>query len=145
MLLSNLATYTILPTDYNYDEIYNYVNIAELEYIVPLVGIDKYNEWSSKQNTPEIVQQYLGMQVSQLILPIAAIKVTDKGLTRNNSEYSTKASLEEISYLETRINSVIGILYKQMVSYLKENNLLIKQPPLKNQIETFPPINTNIR
>nr|DAH91183.1 MAG TPA: hypothetical protein [Bacteriophage sp.] len=55
MLLNNdnIAKYTILPTDYNYDEIWNYVNIAEIEYIKPLISEDTYKMF--EQDTPETV------------------------------------------------------------------------------------------
>lgn len=145
MLLNNdnIAKYTILPTDYNYDEIWNYVNIAEIEYIKPLISEDTYNSFT--QNAPEIVLQYLGIQVSQLVLPIIALKVTDKGITRNNSEYSSKATLQEINYLEVRINSTINILYKAFIKYLKDNNLLIKECPTTfKEIYGFPFVNTTI-
>ncbi len=145
MLLNNdnIAKYTILPTDYNYDEIWNYVNIAEIEYIKPLISEDTYNNFT--EDAPEPVLQYLGMQVSQLVLPIIALKVSDKGITRNNSEYSSKATLNEISYLETRINSTINLLYKAFIKYLKDNNLLISKCSLeRDNLYGFPFVNTNI-
>ena len=146
MLLNNdnIAKYTILPTDYNYDEIWNYVNIAEIEYIKPLISEDTYNSFT--EDAPEPVLQYLGMQVSQLVLPIIALKVSDKGITRNNSEYSSKATLNEISYLEVRINSTINLLYKAFIKYLKDNNLLIKDCTSleRDNIYSFPFVNTNI-
>ena len=145
MLLNNdnIAKYTILPTDYNYDEIWNYVNIAELEYIKPLISEDTYNNFT--EDAPEPVLQYLGMQVSQLVLPIIALKVSDKGITRNNSEYSSKATLNEISYLEVRINSTINLLYKAFIKYLKDNNLLISNCSLeRDNVYSFPFVNTNI-
>lgn len=145
MLLNNdnIAKYTILPTDYNYDEIWNYVNIAELEYIKPLISEDTYNSFT--EDAPEPVLQYLGMQVSQLVLPIIALKVSDKGITRNNSEYSSKATLNEISYLEVRINSTINLLYKAFIKYLKDNNLLISNCSLeRDNVYSFPFVNTNI-
>ena len=145
MLLNNdnIAKYTILPTDYNYDEIWNYVNIAEIEYIKPLISEDTYNRFT--EHTPEPVLQYLGMQVSQLVLPIIALKVSDKGITRNNSEYSSKATLNEISYLEVRINSTINLLYKAFIKYLKDNNLLISNCSLeRDNVYSFPFVNTNI-
>ena len=146
MLLNNdnIAKYTILPTDYNYDEIWNYVNIAEIEYIKPLISEDTYNSFT--EQTPEPVLQYLGMQVSQLVLPIIALKVSDKGITRNNSEYSSKATLNEISYLEVRINSTINLLYKAFIKYLKDNDLLITSCSSleRDNVYSFPFINTNI-
>lgn len=146
MLLNNdnIAKYTILPTDYNYDEIWNYVNIAEIEYIKPLISEDTYNNFT--EDAPEPVLQYLGMQVSQLVLPIIALKVSDKGITRNNSEYSSKATLNEISYLEVRINSTINLLYKAFIKYLKDNNLLISNCSSleRDNIYSFPFVNTNI-
>lgn len=145
MLLNNdnIAKYTILPTDYNYDEIWNYVNIAELEYIKPLISEDTYNNFT--EDAPEPVLQYLGMQVSQLVLPIIALKVSDKGITRNNSEYSSKATLQEISYLEVRINSTINLLYKAFIKYLKDNDLLISSCSLeRDNVYSFPFVNTNI-
>lgn len=145
MLLNNdnIAKYTILPTDYNYDEIWNYVNIAEIEYIKPLISEDTYNSFT--EHTPEPVLQYLGMQVSQLVLPIIALKVSDKGITRNNSEYSSKATLNEISYLEVRINSTINLLYKAFIKYLKDNDLLTSCPSLeRDNVYSFPFVNTNI-
>lgn len=146
MLLNNdnIAKYTILPTDYNYDEIWNYVNIAEIEYIKPLISEDTYNNFT--EHTPEPVLQYLGMQVSQLVLPIIALKVSDKGITRNNSEYSSKATLNEISYLEVRINSTINLLYKAFIKYLKDNDLLVKDCPTSfKEIYGFPSVNTTIK
>lgn len=145
MLLNNdnIAKYTILPTDYNYDEIWNYVNIAEIEYIKPLISEDTYKMF--EQDTPETVLQYLGMQVSQLVLPVIALKVSDKGITRNNSEYSSKASLNEINYLEVRINSTINLLYKAFIKYLKDNDLLVKDCPTSfKEVYGFPLVNTNI-
>lgn len=146
MLLNNdnIAKYTILPTDYNYDEIWNYVNIAEIEYIKPLISEDTYNSFT--EDAPEPVLQYLGMQVSQLVLPIIALKVSDKGITRNNSEYSSKATLNEISYLEVRINSTINLLYKAFIKYLKDNDLLISNCSLeRDNVYSFPFVNTTIK
>ena len=146
MLLNNdnIAKYTILPTDYNYDEIWNYVNIAEIEYIKPLISEDTYKNF--EEDAPEAVLQYLGMQVSQLVLPIIALKVSDKGITRNNSEYSSKATLNEISYLEVRINSAINLLYKAFIKYLKDNDLLITSCSSleRDNVYSFPFVNTNI-
>ena len=37
---SNIAKYSILPINYNYDEILNYVDIAEKIWILPILGYD---------------------------------------------------------------------------------------------------------
>lgn len=60
-----LAEYSLFPKNYNYDETFQYVKLAEQLYIVPIIGQEMYNELLDQVENNEVTHDN-----AQLLLQI---------------------------------------------------------------------------
>lgn len=111
---SNIAKYSILPINYNYDEILNYVDIAEKIWILPILGYDWYDELCeqviennvSEENATALVEAiwpYLGCAIVYEALPTIWLHASEIGLTRGKSDNSESASLKDLAFYQEHI------------------------------------------
>ena len=135
-----LAEYSLFPKNYNYDEITNFLKLAEMLHIVPIVGQALYEELLDQVNKNEVtpanaslllkIYPFLGAAVFEVAVPAVAIHVSEVGLTLGKSENSESASVEHINYLTNYIKSSMVPLKQQLVDFLNEHSDLY---PLYNK------------
>lgn len=158
-----LAEYSLFPKNYNYDELTNFLKLAEMLHIVPIVGQALYEELLDQVNKNEVtpvnaslllkIYPFLGAAVFEVAVPAVAIHVSEVGLTLGKSENSESASVEHINYLTNYIKSSMVPLKQQLIDFLNDNAELY---PLYKKIDTSPegiktwnvygmkPINTDV-
>ena len=127
-----LAEYSLFPKNYNYDEITNFLKLAEMLHIVPILGQALYEELLDQVNKNEVSREnatlllkiypFLGAAVFEVAVPAVAIHVSETGLTLGKSENSESASIEHINYLTKYIKSSMVPLKQQLVDFLNEHS-----------------------
>lgn len=115
---SNIAKYSNLPINYNYDEVMNYVDVAEKIWLVPILGYDWYDEIQdqvlnnnvSQENATALVEAiwpYLGFCIMYEALPAIAYHASEVSLTKGKSDNSDPLTLKEIGYYQEHIRRQI--------------------------------------
>lgn len=110
----NLAKYSNLPINYDYEEVMNYVDVAEKIWLVPILGYDWYDEIQeqvlnnnvSEENATALVEAiwpYLGFCVMYEALPAIAYHASEVSLTKGSSENSEPLTLKEIAFYQEHI------------------------------------------
>lgn len=138
-----LAEYSLFPKNYNYDELTNFLKLAEILHIVPIVGQELYEELLDQVNKNEVtstnaslllkIYPFLGAAVFEVAVPAIAIHVSEIGLTLGKSDNSDSASLEHINYLINYIRSSMISLKEQLINFLNEHSDLYPLIPHKEQ------------
>lgn len=127
-----LAEYSLFPKNYNYDELTNFLKLAEMLHIVPILGTELYEELLDQVNKNEVTPEnaslllkiypFLGAAVFEVAVPAVAIHVSEVGLTLGKSENSDSASVEHINYLTNYIKSSMVPLKQQLIDFLNEHS-----------------------
>lgn len=158
-----LAEYSLLPKNYNYDEIWNFIPLAEQLWIVPIIGKDLYNELLdqveennvSRENATLLLQIYPfeGLAICEVAMPYIAFHITEVGITKGQSENSESVSINDINYLTNYVRSQMTPLKDKLVDFLNEHSDLYplysptKECPSKqndSRIYAMRQINTDI-
>lgn len=123
------AEYSLLPINYSYTEIFNYLKLAEQMHIMPIIGIDLYNELldqvAENKVTPAnaslllAIYPYLGAAVVEVAMPMLAYRVNEAGITKNSSENSQPLTIEELNYLTNYIKSHMTVLKDQLINFIE--------------------------
>lgn len=114
----NIAKYSNLPINYNYDEVMNYVDVAEKIWLVPLIGYDWYSELQEQVNENKVSEEnatalveaiwpYLGFCIMYEALPAIAYHASEVSLTKGKSDNSDPLTLKEIGYYQEHIRRQI--------------------------------------
>ena len=158
-----LAEYSLLPKNYNIDEIWNFVALTERLHIEPIIGSDLYNELLNQveQNnvTPEnaslLLQIYPfeGLALMEVAMPYIAYHITEVGITVGKSDNSESATVNDIDYITNYIKSQMVPLKKKLIDFLVRNKdvypLYQVEDECSKETKTwnaygFKPINTDI-
>lgn len=114
----NIAKYSNLPINYNYDEVMNYVDVAEKIWLVEILGYDWYDELQeqvkennvSPENATALVEAiwpYLGFCIMYEALPTIAYHASEISLTKGKSDNSDPLTLKEIGFYQEHIRRQI--------------------------------------
>lgn len=116
--------------NYNIDDIYQYFNVSENLYIVPIIGQDQYDELieqvTANQVSPEnstlLLQIYplLSYAITYQALPFLWANIAETGITLGKSDNSDSIQLKDISYISTRLESTISTLKTKLIQWLGE-------------------------
>lgn len=158
-----LKEYSLLPINFNVKEIWNFVPLTEQLWIVPIIGVDLYNELLDQveennvtgENASLLLQIYPfeGLALMEVAMPYLAMHISAVGITKGKSENSDSVDVEDINYLTNYVRSQIEPLKKKLVQFLNDNAELY---PLYKKIDTCPsqiktwnvygmkPINTDV-
>ena len=101
---ANIAKFSNLPTNYDYSEIMNYVDVAEKVWLIEILGYDWYEELEDqvKNNTVtpenatalvEAIWPYLGFCIMYEALPAIAYHASEISLTKGHSDNSDAIDL----------------------------------------------------
>lgn len=117
---ANIAKYSNLPSNYDYNEVMNYVDVAEKIWILPIIGQDWYDELQeqvanntvSEENATALVEAiwpYLGFCIMYEALPAIAYHASEVSLTKGHSENSEPLTLKEIGYYQEHIRRQVEV------------------------------------
>lgn len=115
---ANIAKYSNLPTNYDYSEIMNYVDVAEKVWLIEILGYDWYEELEDqvKNNTVtpenatalvEAIWPYLGFCIMYEALPAIAYHASEVSLTKGHSDNSDAIDLKELAYYQEHLRRQI--------------------------------------
>lgn len=131
MTADYLKEYSLLPKNYNIDEIWNIVSLTEYTKIVPLIGIELYTELLDQVEANQVTSKnaslllqiypFEGLAVVEQSLPMLAYRINEAGITKNSSENSEPITLKEIDFLTNYIKSQLEVLRPKLVKYLEAN------------------------
>ena len=129
-----LAEYSNLPipSNFNYSEVMNYVDIAEKIWIIPTIGLAQYDELQEqvKNNTltpenstllVEAIWPYLGFCVMYEALPAIAYHASEVSLTKGSSENSEPLTLKEIGFYQDHIRRQIEGRKDFAIQWIKDH------------------------
>ena len=128
----NIKKYSLIPWNYNLDDLMNFVDITEITWIKPVLGTDLYDEIEEqvKNNTVsqenatllvEAIWPYEGMAVVHEWLPYAYMHLSEVGITVGRSESSESADLKQITYLATHVRTQLETFKKNAIKWLQEH------------------------
>ena len=141
----HLKEFSLIPLNYNLDELMNFVPISEMTWIKPLLGDDLYTEIQqqvldnnvSPENATlllEAVWPYEGMAVVYEFLPYAYAHISEVGVTKGHSDSSESVGLKDITYLSSHLRSQLDTFKKNAIVWLQEH---AESFPLWNPDEQF--------
>lgn len=115
---ANIAKFSNLPTNYDYSEIMNYVDVAEKVWLIEILGYDWYEELEDqvKNNTVtpenatalvEAIWPYLGFCIMYEALPAIAYHASEISLTKGHSDNSDAIDLKELAYYQEHLRRQI--------------------------------------
>ena len=127
-----LKEYSLLPTNFNTKEVWNFIPLTEQLHIVPVIGQALYEELLDQVEKNEVtpanasllleIYPFEGLALMEVCMPYLAIHVSEIGLTLGKSENSESASIEHINYLTKYIKSSMVPLKQQLVDFLNEHS-----------------------
>ena len=128
-----LKKYSIIPFNYNMDEVMLYVNLAEQLWVQPLIGQSMYEEINAQVATNTVspenatllvnggLYQYLSCAVLLQFLPNAYLKISEVGITKTHSDNSESATLEDITYLQSHLRSELETRKRALINWIEEH------------------------
>lgn len=125
-----LKKYSLIPLNYNLDEVMNYVELTEKIWILPILGETLFeqleseieNEEISKENQTLLLEMYpyFGAAFSYEVLPFVAYHFSEVGVTKGESDNSKSLEIKELNYLSQNIRSKVETLKENFIKWLKE-------------------------
>lgn len=129
-----LAKYSPYPVNYNFDEVVNYVELAEKIWIIPVIGLEWYEQLQeqidsdtlSDENSTALVNAiwpYLGFAVAYEALPLTWADITEVGVTKGHSDNSDSLSLKDMTYIEGHLRRKVEALKDLCIQWLDSHQL----------------------
>jgi len=123
---------TPVESNVDWDKISPFVIQAEDTYLQQSIGETGYNALKNAVVTntltvdeQEFMRNFVQPLVTQytfwLCLPFINFKVTNKALSKENSEYSQSADLEEMKFLRSNVKDVAEFYQRRMVKWLLDH------------------------
>lgn len=139
-----LRKFSPLPLNYNLDEVNNYVGVAELIWIRPIIGDDFYDELCTQVEEDNLTEAnqtlflealypYLAYAVCLEALPFIWSDINEKGITLNRSENSESVTLKDMTYLESHVRRQVEARKDFFIKYLDTH---LASFPLYEQFKT---------
>lgn len=116
-----LKEFSPYPLNYNMKEIQNYVKLAEVIWIEPILGSDFYEELLEQTNAPsggtlteenstalvEAIYPYLGFAVALEALPMTWAHISEVGITKGHSDNSDSLDQKEMTYVSQHLRAQV--------------------------------------
>ena len=126
-----LKEYSLLPTNFNTKEIWNFIPLTEQLHIVPVIGQALYEELLDQVEKNEVtpanasllleIYPFEGLALMEVCMPYLAMHITEIGITKGKSENSDSADVNDINYLTNYVRSQMEPLKNKLISFLKNN------------------------
>lgn len=115
-----LKKYSPFPRNYDLTEVLNYVDLAEIQYILPIIGNDFYEELQdqvatnslSEENSTalvEVIWPLLGFAVAYEALPMCWAHLSEIGFTLGKSDNSTSATLKDLTLVQQHLKNQVQV------------------------------------
>lgn len=106
-----LKEFSVIPLNFNTKEVENFVKLAEVQWLLPLIGYEWYEELLEQVKTNtltpenstalvEAIYPYLAMAVCYEALPSMLYHVSEVSITKGHSDTSEALTLKEMTYYE---------------------------------------------
>lgn len=126
-----LKEFSIYPLNYDTKELQNYVKLAEVQWILPVIGEDFYNELLEQVANDELTEEngtalveaiypYLGFAVAWEALPMTWAHVSEVGVTLGKSENSEPLTLKDLTLVQQHIRSQLEARKDYCIKWLCE-------------------------
>ena len=158
-----LKEYSLLPINFNTDEIWNFIPLAEQLHIVPIIGQEMYKELldqvENNEVTPEnaslLLQIYPfeGLAIMEVSMPYIAYHITEVGITKGSSENSDSVTTNDINYLTNYVRSQMTPCKERLIEFISQNSELYPSIKIEHKCEkqitngrvySFRQINTDV-
>lgn len=158
-----LKEYSLLPINFNTDEIWNFIPLAEQLHIVPIIGQEMYKELldqvENNEVTPEnaslLLQIYPfeGLAIMEVSMPYIAYHITEVGITKGSSENSDSVTTNDINYLTNYVRSQMTPCKERLIEFISQNSELYPSIKIEHKCEkqitngrvySFNQINTDV-
>ena len=126
-----LKEYSLLPTNFNTKEVWNFIPLTEQLHIVPVIGQALYEELLDQVEKNEVtpanasllleIYPFEGLALMEVCMPYLAMHITEIGITKGKSENSDSADVNDINYLTNYVRSQMEPLKNKLISFLKNN------------------------
>lgn len=140
-----LKEYSLLPINFNTDEIWNFIPLAEQLHIVPIIGQEMYNELLDQVEnnavTPEnaslLLQIYPfeGLAIMEVSMPYIAFHITEVGITKGSSENSDSVTTNDINYLTNYVRSQMVPYKERLIEFISQNSELYPNIKIEKKCE----------
>ena len=115
-----LKEFSPYPLNYNTKELDNYIKLAEVQYILPLIGNDFYDELLEQVENNELTQEnstalieaiypLLGFAVCYEALPATWASVTEIGVVKGHSDNSESLTLKDLTLVQQHLKNQVQI------------------------------------
>lgn len=126
---SLLKEFSPIPLNFNTKEVINYVKLAEITWVRPILGEYLYEEllYQVKQNNltlengtllVEALYPYLGFCVAYEALPTIAYKITETGVVKSDNEHSKSVETKEYAILEQHLRRQIESRKEYLIDWI---------------------------
>lgn len=140
-----LKEYSLLPINFNTDEIWNFIPLAEQLHIVPIIGQEMYKELldqvENNEVTPEnaslLLQIYPfeGLAIMEVSMPYIAFHITEVGITKGSSENSESINTNDINYLTNYVRSQMVPYKERLIEFISQNSELYPNIKIEKKCE----------
>lgn len=128
-----LKEFSPIPLNYNMKELHNYIKLAEVIWLEPLIGHDFYEELLEQVSTNsltdenstalvEAIYPYLGFCVAYESLPIIWAHISEVGITKGKSDNSDSLDLKDMTYVSQHIRTQIEARKDYLKKWLCERS-----------------------
>lgn len=135
MIINNkyLAEYSPLPQNYDFNEVKNYIPIAETIWVKPILGDELYDEIEEQVENNQISDEnatllttgglwrYLAFATTLEALPFIWSHVSQVGITLGKSDNSDSISLKDMTLIQQHLRNQVEALKDQLVKWLDEH------------------------
>ena len=106
-----LKEFSLIPLNFDTKEVENFVKLSELEWIIPTIGQDWYDELLEQVKTNtltpenstalvEAIWPYEAMAVCYEALPSMLYHISETSITKGKNDFAEPLDLKEVTYYE---------------------------------------------
>lgn len=125
-----LKEFSLFPKNYDLREVWNFVPVAETIHILPILGINLYeelidqveNNTLTEENSTLLIEIYKveGIAVLYECLPFQYAHLSQVGLTKGKSDNADSIDNKDISYISTQVKAQLDYAKKYLKKWLDE-------------------------
>lgn len=128
---SLLKEYSPFPLNFSTKEVDNYVKLAEIQWIEPLIGSDYYEELLDEVEADELTPEnstalveaiwpYLGFAVALEALPLCWAHISEIGVTLGKSDNSESLTLKDLTLIQQHLRAQVEVRKEYCKKWLCE-------------------------
>lgn len=124
-----IKTRTQVSQNVDFDDIAPNIRVAAIDYIRPILGkeffddlLEKYNNQtlnSDEEELVEIIQMIVAYRAVDATIPFVTFRISNKGVSALNGEFSTSEGLNVINYLRNELKQAASTKEDELKNFLK--------------------------